>query len=140
MKKILTKKNVLIFSSLGILLLIVSMYPTKVGVCADYSYDCKKNFDFLQDIVSIFPILFLFSFTTYKMKDEVFHHWMKFAVWATPAIMILTFLILGGGSNNGFGMAGAIGGAFDALLFIILYSIFCGVSIWRIVSKHRHTK
>ncbi len=53
---------------------------------------------------------------------------------------MLTFLILGGGSNNGLGLAGAIGGAFDALLFIILYSIFCGISVWRIVSKYRQLK
>ena len=81
-------------------------------------------------------VVFLFSITTYKMPEKVFQHWIKFAQWATPLLMIITFLILGGG-NNGMGVEGVIGGVFDAFSIGFFYVLFVGISIWRIVSARK---
>ncbi len=140
MKNLLTKKNILLTGLVGALFLIIAMFPVDLGICEKNSYDCRTNFDFLQDIVSVFPIMFFFSLITYKMRDEVFDHWMKFAVWAVPTMMLLTYLILGGASQGGLGIESAYGGSFDAFLFMLLYGIFIGVSIYRIVSKYRELK
>lgn len=89
-----------------------------------------------------FPLVptLLFSLITYKMRDEVFEHWVKFAAWFVPVMIVLTFLILGGASNGGLGIKSSYSDSFDAFLFMILYGTFIGVSLYRVVSKYKQLK
>lgn len=84
------------------------------------------------------PLLpvFIFSLITYRMSNSVFKRWLDFSIWAVPVLMILTFII-NGGTNNGLGIEGAIGGAFDVFLIGIFYLIYCAISSWLIFSKHK---
>ena len=144
MNKLLTKKNVLILSLFGTIFFLSPVIFYGIFDCYEHNiFLCSGEY---QHIVRLFVPFFyvfifslIFSLITYKMKQGVFDYWMKFAIWAAPMLMILTFLILGGG-NNGLGVEGAIGGGFDAMIFMILYGAFIGISIYRIVSKHRHLK
>jgi len=45
-------------------------------------------------IISFFPFvqLFLFSLITYKMRDEVYRTWLRFAYVWVPLSMVLIFL------------------------------------------------
>lgn len=143
MKKWLTKKNVLTISFLGIISSFILANPVFFGICTNsYTFSNYVGcLDILSETLSetllySMVILFLFSITTYKMPEKVFRHWINFAQWATPLLMIMTFLILGGG-NNGMGVEGVIGGAFDAFLIGFFYVLFVGISIWRIVSVRK---
>ncbi len=140
MNKFLTKKNILILSLFGTIFFLSPVIFYNIFDCYNQNtFLCSAEY---QHITMLFVLLIpnlVFSLITYKMRQEVFDYWMKFAIWATPLLMILTFLISGGG-NNGLGVEGAIGGGFDAMLFMILYGTFMGVSIYRIVSKYRQRK
>src|SRR3989338_9979434 len=135
-----TKKKVLIISA---------SYPIFFGVIFLLSQVCQfgtwcsvsENSALGLIIFILFPLLpvFLFSLITYKLHQEVFDHWMKFALWATPLLMVLTFLINGGG-NNGIGVEGVIGGGFDVMLYMIFYGLYVGISLWRILSKYHALK
>lgn len=142
MKNFLTKKNVLFLGLVGTLL-VCSQFLFGSETCGANQL-CNKVGDILnQDnliIISMMPFVFFFSLITYKMRDEVFEHWMKFAVWFVPAMIVLSYLILGGASSGGLGIESVYGGAFDAFLFMILYGIFIGVSLYRIVSKYKQLK
>ncbi len=130
----MTKKGILSLSLSLSLLLIFLMMMGSTRACS-WGTLCDSILTFLEPIG---PLLFigiptlLFSLITYKMPQKVFEHWMGFAVWAAPSIMVFSVLIHSDRSG------GLMSGSFDALLYIILYGIFCGISIWRIVSKYRH--
>jgi hypothetical protein len=49
-------------------------------------------YDALAEVVQIFLPLFIFSLITYKLRDEIFETWIKFASWWTVATIILVFL------------------------------------------------
>lgn len=137
MKNLLTKKNVLIGSSTYFL--IVALIFVAAEICDKKDF-CRIREDEFPGIL-IFILLplffvFIFSLLTYRMRPFVFDYWMKFAVWATPLLMLLTYMINMGG-NNGFGVEGVIGGAFDAMILMILYGLYCGISIWRVAHAHR---
>ena len=53
--------------------------------CTDLVYDAIVN-------LLIFIPLFLFSLITYKMRDEVYRAWLRFAYVWIPLSMILIFL------------------------------------------------
>lgn len=94
MKTLVTKKNTLIMSFLGTIffsLLII------LGTESCYrSATCKIFRDTLSledfSVLVLSPTLLLFSLITYKMRDEIFETWMKFALWWTGATVILVLL------------------------------------------------
>lgn len=136
MKKYVTKKNVLYVSSVY-LVYFLALFLLDFG--CDSSWCRIHDDDFfgvtLYSLAPLFPV-FIFSLITYRMPKAVFDHWMQFAIWATPLVMFLTYLINGGG-NNGLGVEGVIGGAFDMLLLMIIYGSYIGISVWRIVWAYR---
>ena len=85
----------------------------------------------------LFPLLpvFIFTLITYKMRDEVFQHWMKFAIWYVPLLIVGTFILYNAPSSGG-----VLSGAYTVVLIFPPYIIFLVVSIWRIVSEYRHWK
>ena len=125
-----------------IILTISALYILSFGIAVMFGsacYDkqwCQENLWFIIETFSPFALVFIFSLVTYRMRQEVFDYWMKFAIWATPLLVLLTYMINGGGSN-GLGIESAIGASFDAFLFMILYGLYCGISIWRIFHAYR---
>ncbi|MBI5405900.1 hypothetical protein HY972_02595 [Candidatus Kaiserbacteria bacterium] len=85
------------------------------------------------------PIL-IFSLITYRLKDEVFQAWWRFARWWVPVIIAVTLFLQNAGGGGGIGISGAVSGAFDALVIGILYIILVIVSLVKIVRTYLRTK
>ncbi len=138
MHKVVTKKNVLIISLMGTTL-VSSQFFFDSDSCGSSSF-CHAIGGILNQenmlVFSIAPLLFFLSLLTYRLPRTVFGHWMGFAIWSTPLLMLLTFLINKGG-QNGLGMSGIMGGAFDTLLLGLLYGAYIFISLFRIVKAWR---
>lgn len=97
MEKIFTKKNILIVSGVGVLVLLIWNYIGNYRICDIVSGNGSAGECpfFLTGIAMIFfPIfpLFFFSLLTYKMRQESYETWFRFARWWIPLSMILVLL------------------------------------------------
>ena len=89
-----------------------------------------------SSLFSFLPLLLL-SLITYKMRDEVFRAWWRFARWFVPVIIVVTLFVQNAGGGGGWGMNG---GAFDAFFIGIFYFILILVSLIKIVRAYLKTK
>ena len=141
--KLSIKKAILVTSFLGTLFVFLLLI---LGTNWCYSDElCRSvrhtlgGYDWLE-VTILFPLIFLFSLITYRMKEEVFQSWFKFAVWYVPAIVI-GYLLYPGGGNNSLGVvSGAYGDMFDMLIYIVAVSIFVIVSIVRILKARKRAR
>ncbi len=79
--------------------------------------------------------MFFLSLITYKMKDEVFQAWFRFALWFVPIIMFFQFVFMN--SSGG----GSIGNNDFAIFFTSLFYIaFVLVSLIKIVRAYKRTR
>jgi len=134
----MNKKSDLWISLIGVGLFFIAMYPVNMGICDKSSYDCRKTSDSMQMILGIFSFIFILSLITYKMREEVFQAWWKFARWFVPLIMLVTFLL--NSQNRGGGMSATISSGFDILVIGIFYTIFIITSAVKIVQTHKQFK
>ncbi len=143
-----TKKKVL-FVGLGGTLLILALFSLGINGC-NTSVWCNKIIYFVDNglvgdvinsdtflLIFLTIPLFILSLITYKMHDEVFRAWWRFARWWVPVIMIVTFLLENAGGGGGWGMNG---GAFDAFFIGIFYVIFIVISLVKIFNAYFKTK
>lgn len=92
MNKLLTQKNVLVISVVGVVLFFVFIFSNEMGFCAPYQLSCMKRFDFMAEIIQIFiPVLFC-SLIAYKMHANVFKSWINFTKWWVSLTIILSVL------------------------------------------------
>ena len=135
-----TKKNVLGISSVYIFYIVILLF---VSATCDGNNWCSVQEDSIFGLVlfSFAPLSFLFllSLITYKMRDEVFRAWWGFARWWVPVIIVVTLLLQNAGGGGGLGIGGAVSSAFDALILIVLYSIFIIISLVKIVRAYLKT-
>ena len=84
------KRNILSISFLGLLVFIFSVYISVNGLC-EYKYICSRlHDDSFMAIFLVFLPFFLFSLITYKMKDNIFQTWFKFArIWVPLTILLV---------------------------------------------------
>jgi hypothetical protein len=87
--------------------------------------------------IFLIPV-FIFSLITYKMREEVFRAWWRFALWFVPVIMLVTFLF--NSQNRGGGMVATMAGGFDILIIGIFYTIFVITSLVKIILTYRQVK
>ncbi len=134
----MTKKNILLFSVFSGLLAYIFDNPTLFKFCVNsYTFgDYEGCFDKFPELMSLifvnfFLLLFFPVLLTYKMRDEVFQAWWRFARWFVPVIVIVTFLQNGMHQQSGFG--GVAQGAFDFLVLVILYTVFIAFSLAKII-------
>jgi hypothetical protein len=116
----------------------ISLVPTIISVLlvllTDSLYDiciargyCWGLWDFLEvvgPIILLFPIIFLFSLLTYKLHDEIFRSWLRFAYWWVPLSIVVTLILSVGSQGGGFGMpnllpAEGVVAFFEGVFFII---------------------
>ena len=136
----MTKKNVLIISTAYVIFFIVIFIASEY---CDSTWCRVHDDDPLGVIFFIFlPLLpaFLLSLITYKMKDEVFQAWWRFARWWVLVIVAVTLFLQNAGGGGGIGISGAVGGAVDALILRILYVILVIASLVKIVRAYLKTK
>lgn len=122
------KRRVAFILFAGIGLFFVSGFSRELSYCPSYSYSsCAFFFDgFAQVFLPIFPA-FLFSLITYKMRDEVYRTWFKFARWWIPLSMLVIFLAPEYPSN----FMSPIEKGTVALLFSALFVIISTVIVGR---------
>ncbi len=84
------------------------------------------------------PMFFL-SLITYKMKEEAFQAWFRFALWFVPIIMVMMYLLNGSG-QSGMGISGAVSRSFDFLVISIFYVIFIVVSLIRVALAYKRAR
>lgn len=80
----------------------------------------RKTFseDFLI-FTALFPILLIISIITHFLSTSVFEAWKKFAVWAIPVLLVLTYLVTRDtGGSNFFTMD------FSLYFLAIIYGLF----------------
>jgi hypothetical protein len=130
----ITKKNIFFFGLSVTIFLILLVTADSFGYCNRGSF-CSLISDYLEppvgSVLLVIPFVFIFSLVTYKMRDEVFQHWMKFARWAIPVAMVASFFI-----SNIPHSSNIMSGMDKAFFYILTFGTFCTVSIWRITSKY----
>lgn len=97
MKNMCSKKSLLAVSGLLSIGLLIWNYIGNYRICDFIAKGWSTgNCPFvLTDIgINFLPFipLFLSSLITYKMRDEVYRAWYRFAIWAVPFSMLLIFL------------------------------------------------
>jgi len=91
--------------------------------------DLLKNIFLITALLFFtFPIAFVFSFITYKMRDEIFRTWIRFSYWWIPMSVLFTVLMLPARSGGSFGVPSfGVGGI--AMFFAVLYVIISTILI-----------
>lgn len=137
--KFLSKRLVLAASFLLSMVFILLLF---LGTDQCYNNDlCKPIRTILSNdffvFTVIFPIFLLISLITYPLKQIVFETWKKFAVWAVPVVLILTYII-----TNDSGSGGFFSMDFSLYYLAIVYGLFfltsltiIGVSAFRSRNK-----
>lgn len=127
-----TKKIVLWVSSGFTLVLGLIFSGEALGFCNRGTF-CDQVTDSLGSfavILLIVPLLFPFSLITYRMRQEVFYRWIRFAIWYIPLLIIGYFIYPQGG--------GLMASSFDAFVFILFILIFVITSTVKIVRAYKH--
>lgn len=134
----MTKKNVLLISFIGTVIIVILAVLSMSGFCYHNTYclDLFRKFNPWKFVSFLFftPPVFLLSLITYKMHDDFFWAWMKFAMWWIPISAILSLLALskddGGG---GFFISFSADGLFTFLMIpFTLISFF--IVFWKYLS------
>ena len=131
-----TKKNVL-HVSIGYVIYFFTLLL--IGTVCDRVWCDIQEDGFLVSILYFFaPLLpiFFFSLITYKMKDEVFRAWWRFARWWVLVIIAATLLLQNASGGGTLGM----NKDFTVFILIILYSILIVTSLVKIVRAYLRTK
>ncbi len=99
LSKILTKRNILLaLGSLTALLLLIDRVG-RVRLCGGdffHGFCANAYFLFIDSAIFIIPT-FVFCLIVYKMRDEIFWSWAKFAAWFVP----VSILIISSASASG---------------------------------------
>lgn len=146
-----TKKIVLVTALAALIFVLIISDPLTFGFCqnigmwGDGTRYCNYSYSMIDSLakgISFFVFflslpLILFSLITYKMRDEVFHAWWRFARWWVPVIIAVTLFVQNAGGGGGWGMNG---GAFDVFFIGIFYAIFIIVSLVKIFNAYFKTQ
>lgn len=127
----LSKKTVLVLSSVGVIAMLILMNATKINICFESDYTCVLNTDEVEHLLYIFPIVLFFSLITYSRPKQVFIAWWKFARFAIPVVIIINYIIDLGLDHNPGGWFN-LDNAFDIIEISILYALFVIGSIVQI--------
>ncbi len=132
-------KKIVFLASLIYLIYFVGIFVS--GSICHSSWCRVRDDDFFGQIFFLFlsflPVFF-FSLITYKMRDEVFQAWWRFARFFVPIIIIVTYFLNASHQQSGFG--GVAQGAFSFAILFVLYAIFIITSLVRIIFAYRRTK
>lgn len=88
----MNKKKLIVSSILGVIIFIVFLIISAKGWC-NLNFLCQRSHDDSIALV-LFPIipLFIFSLITFKMNEEVWKSWWKFArIWTLLSMLAILF-------------------------------------------------
>ncbi len=133
----MSKISVLIISVVGVAIFFILDNSIQLGICEQSYYSCRKLTELLQHSFGVSFVVFFFSLLTYRMRDEVFFSWWKFAFWFAPFIAIMTYFLYRKGTSGGNSLTQGI---FEAVVLWVLYGIFIFVSLIKIFFAWRRVK
>lgn len=125
--------NKRLLSFVGLLFLLIPLSLIYVQTICDYpdSEWCQSNWSLIGTLgkVTFWPSIMFFVFTliTLTMKENVFEAWKKFAMWATPLVVILTYFIMN--MESGGGGVGGPSIHLGAILLPLLYGAYFLISL-----------
>ena len=134
----MTKKKVFWISLVGTVVFFTLSPSNLYGYCFQEGH-CWRLWNVIESTAPYFfllPLLLLFSIITYKMREEVFRSWIRFAYWWIPISLFLIYLA-GGSSGGGFGMPNVLDQEFVS---IILSGLFAIISLLVITWKYFATR
>jgi hypothetical protein len=127
----MTKKNILLMSGvLSVIALSLNYIGTDV-LCSWFGGDtaCMRQWaSFIMNFLPIFP-LFFFSLLTYKMREEIYQSWFRFARWWTPLSMFLILIMPSDTGGGGFGPQISLGKGDVALVTSFFFVLISGILI-----------
>ena len=89
----LSKRNTLLASLLGIVAFFVFAFSRELGLCSSDSYsECASTLEGLAEtLLPVFPVM-IFSLVTYLLRIDVYTAWFKFVRWAIPLSLLLILI------------------------------------------------
>lgn len=123
MNKLLTKKNVFVVSIIFIGLFLVSGFQKNIGLCGKEYNTCWDFFDWLWQPLSFAIPIFFVSILTYRMREEIFHSWLRFAYWWIPISVLIIF------TTPTTDHSWAIGGPTRETMSFVMSGLFLAVSL-----------
>ena len=89
----LSKRNTLLASLLGIVAFFVFAFSRELGLCSSDSYsECALTLEGLAEtLLPVFPVM-IFSLVTYLLRMDVYTTWFKFVRWAIPLSLVLILI------------------------------------------------
>jgi len=133
----LTKKKILIGSLLAVVLFFVSVYYYKVGLCSLYNHSCSVFFDTISAALLIYMPVLLLSLLTYRMHDDIFRQWIKFAAWFVPVDMLVSAVTFYAATSRiGGGLGDLVAGAISTSIVLGLAVLFTVISFVIIAWKY----
>ncbi|MBI5003712.1 hypothetical protein HZC00_01310 [Candidatus Kaiserbacteria bacterium] len=88
----ISKKTTLFIGIFGGIIFLLALYATQIGLCAVVNQSCSEFFDPITENLIPFLPLFILSLITFKMRDEVYRTWFRFARWWIPFSIMLIFI------------------------------------------------
>lgn len=93
----ISKKNVLVISTIGSLIFFVWDYIGNSSLCNFLFAEgrlgsCPFTLASLEVLLIPFIPLLILSLITFKMREEVYHAWFRFARWWVPLSIVLIFI------------------------------------------------
>src|SRR3989344_3055223 len=116
----ISKKTLLWSSGIITAILIILNWIGTFKLCGGQEYGQCMDFSYSL-IIGFFPVipLFILSFITYKMREEVYRAWLRFSYVWIPLSMILIFLAPQYASDWMFPIEKGTVAFFSSLLLII---------------------
>lgn len=100
MKHWVTKKNILIGAMVGLACASIIIFQENINLCTlvdgKYYRNCLFN-DWTQTSIAaplfgLSLVILLLTLITYKLREEIFHTWLKFSAFAIPAMLFFIMM------------------------------------------------
>jgi len=144
----MSKKNVLFFSLLYIILsgVLIALYSFFPDACYTNSW-CEGNAETILRVIAVIflpmVLVLLSTLITYRMHNDVFIAWRKFAIWAVPIMTFLNIVMALQPTSGGLGIESAYNGGLKLLAMAVLGLCFAVISLviisWRFFAS-RHSR
>jgi len=131
------KKTLLTSSGVVTAILIILNWIGTFKLCGGQEYGQCMDFSYSL-IIGFFPVipLFILSLITYKMRDEMYRAWLRFAQWWIPFSMVFIFLAPEYSGDWMFPIVKGTVAFFSSLLFVIISLLLI---IWKYIASRRET-
>lgn len=130
----MNKRTVLAISFTGSLVFLVTLFAKQLGLCSVVNSSCVEIFDPIAENFSAFIPLLLVALITYKVREEVYRTWFRFARIWIPLSMLAILVAPEYSSDWMFSIEKGTVAFFSSVLFVLISLIIVLVS-WSTTRK-----